>query len=442
MRPSSFEFGWGSIFRLGLVQTALGAMVVLATSTFNRVMVVELALPAMLPGMLVALHYVVQVFRPRMGHGADVGGRSTPWILGGMAVLGFSTLAAAGATALLAESRAGGTALGVAAYLGIGAGAGAAGTSLLVLLAKRVAPARRAGAASMVWLMMIAGFAITATSAGRFLDPYSPARLVAVTACVVALALAVTVAALWRLEGRSGEAQFVANRPERMAFRTALAEIWQEAHARRFTVFVFISMLAYSAQDLILEPFAGLVFGNTVGQSTTLSGIQHQGVFFGMLGVALLCRAFNGRLAGSLKFWTVAGCMASAAALWALASASLAPEGWPLRGTVLALGLANGAYAVAAIGSMMANAARGAPGREGIRMGLWGAAQGVAFGLGGFMGTLASDLAQAWLGSVQQSYALVFGLEGALFLFAALLAARLDSVRANRGGLARSSAFS
>ena len=41
-------FGWGSIFRLGLVQTALGAMVVLATSTFNRVMVVELALPELL----------------------------------------------------------------------------------------------------------------------------------------------------------------------------------------------------------------------------------------------------------------------------------------------------------------------------------------------------------------------------------------------------------
>ena len=441
-RQLSDEFGWGSILRLGLVQTSLGAMVVLATSTFNRVMVVELALPAMLPGVLVALHYMVQVFRPRMGHGADIGGRSTPWILGGMLVLGLSTIAAAAATALLGDSGWAGTALGVVAYLGIGAGAGAAGTSLLVLLAKRVAPARRAGAASAVWLMMIAGFAITATSAGRFLDPYSPTRLLAVTACVVGLALVLTLVALARLEGRGLQGFPAARTSDRARFFSALGEIWQEAHARRFTIFVFVSMLAYSAQDLILEPFAGHVFGNSVGQSTTLSGIQHQGVFFGMLGVAILCRVFNGRLAGSLKFWTVAGCMASAAALWALASASLTPDGWPLRGTVLALGLANGAYAVAAIGSMMANAARGAPGREGIRMGLWGAAQGVAFGLGGFMGTLASDLARSMLASVQQSYALVFALEGALFLVAALLAARLDSVRASRGALARSSAFS
>ena len=80
-------FGWGSIARLGLVQMALGAIVVLTTSTLNRVMVVELALPALLPGMLVALHYLVQIARPRMGHGSDVGGRRTPWIVGGMAAL-------------------------------------------------------------------------------------------------------------------------------------------------------------------------------------------------------------------------------------------------------------------------------------------------------------------------------------------------------------------
>ena len=61
--------GWVGIVRLGLVQTALGAIVVLTTSTLNRVMVVELALPAILPGVLVALHYLIQVMRPRLGYG-------------------------------------------------------------------------------------------------------------------------------------------------------------------------------------------------------------------------------------------------------------------------------------------------------------------------------------------------------------------------------------
>ena len=63
--------GWLGIVRLGLVQTALGAIVVLTTSTMNRVMVIELALPAMLPGALVAWHYALQALRPRWGFGAD-----------------------------------------------------------------------------------------------------------------------------------------------------------------------------------------------------------------------------------------------------------------------------------------------------------------------------------------------------------------------------------
>jgi BCD family chlorophyll transporter-like MFS transporter len=423
-RTASTHLGWLGILRLGVVQAALGAMVVLATSTFNRVMVVELALPAMLPGLLVAVHYMTQVVRPRMGYGSDVGGRSTPWIVGGMVVLGASTLLSAMATARMSNDVVVGTALALVGYLGIGLGVGAAGTSLLVLLAKRVAPARRAAAASTVWLMMIAGFAVTATTAGRFLDPYTSARLVAVTAGVVGIALVLAVAALWRLERTADRA-----RPEATtshpAFRAALAEVWAESEARRFTIFVFVSMLAYSAQDLILEPFAGVVFGNSVGESTKLAGLQHQGVFFGMLGVAVAGSVFKGRLLGSLKFWTVTGCVASAGALWALSAASMHGPGWPLGLNVLLLGIANGAFAVAAIGSMMANAANGAGSREGVRVGIWGAAQALAFGLGGFAGTVVSDVAHALLGAPVLAYAVVFGLEGFLFLVSALLASQL-----------------
>jgi hypothetical protein len=97
-------FGWASVARLGLVQACLGAVVVLTTSTLNRVMVVELALPALLPGVLVALHYLVQMARPRMGHGSDVGGRRTPWIIGGMAVLGLGGVVAALATVWMART--------------------------------------------------------------------------------------------------------------------------------------------------------------------------------------------------------------------------------------------------------------------------------------------------------------------------------------------------
>ena len=95
------SLGWPGIVRLGLVQTALGAIVVLTTSTLNRVMVVELALPAVIPGALVTLHHIMQLLRPRMGYGSDLGARRTPWIVGGMTALALGGAGAAAATAVM-----------------------------------------------------------------------------------------------------------------------------------------------------------------------------------------------------------------------------------------------------------------------------------------------------------------------------------------------------
>ncbi|WP_293367976.1 BCD family MFS transporter [Nevskia sp.] len=420
--------GWFGIVRLGFVQAALGAIVVIATSTMNRVMVVELALPAMLPGALVALHYAVQILRPRLGFGSDVGGRRTPWIIGGIGVLGVGGVLAAIAIGLMATQVAAGIALAVLAFMLIGVGVGAAGTSLLVLLAKQVEPGKRAAAATIVWMMMILGFVATTVIVGNLLDPYSAERLVAITAAVAVAALAIALVATFGLERPSLTEPEAAKPP----FKVALREVWSESRARRFTIFVFVSMLAYSAQDLILEPFAGSVFGFTPGESTKLAGVQHGGVFVGMILVALAGTGWRGRRIGSLQQWTVGGCVASCIALAALAFGGLAGSGWPLRENVFLLGVANGAFAVAAIGSMMSYASDGRTGREGVRMGLWGAAQAIAFGIGGFAGAAASDVARAMIGADGPAYALVFAAEALMFLVAARLASRLTAAPSTR----------
>lgn len=423
--------GWIGIVRLGLVQTALGAIVVLTTSTLNRVMVVELALPAVLPGTLVALHYGVQILRPRLGYGSDLSGRATPWIIGGMAVLALGGVGAAGATAWMEAQPVGGIALAVVAFMLIGVGVGAAGTSLLVLLAKRVEAGRRAAAATIVWLMMIAGFIITAIVAGYFLEPFSLPRLVAVTAGVAAAAFVLTLVAVWNVEGPVARAEPDATDASPMtmpAFREALVQVWGEPRARRFAIFVFVSMLAYSAQDLILEPFAGIVFGFTPGESTRLAGVQNGGVLLGMLFVAAAGSAVGGSRMASI---TIGGCVASAAALASLAVAGVVGPAWPLRTSVFVLGVANGVFAVAAIGSMMGLAGEGRASREGVRMGLWGAAQAIAFGLGGLLGTAAVDLTRYLLAAPGVAYALVFAAQAILFLVAAGLAARVNQPRAD-----------
>ncbi len=423
--------GWFGIVRLGLVQAALGAVVVLATSTMNRVMVVELALPAVVPGALVALHYMIQILRPRLGHGSDQGGRRTPWIVGGMAVLGVGGVLAACATALMRSDLIAGLALAVLAFMMIGIGVGAAGTSLLVLLAKRVAPKRRAASASIVWVMMIAGFAITAGTAGHFLTPFSMDKLIRVTACVSAAAFLIAVAAVWRVEGRAlPAASDAAPSPaERTSFAQALLDVWREPRARRFAIFVFVSMLGYSAQELILEPFAGAVFNLAPGETAKLTGMQHAGALVGMILVALTGTALAGGRFGSMRTWTIAGCIGSAAGLLALALAGFVGPAWPLLPSVFALGAANGAFAVSAIGSMMGLAGEGRGAREGVRMGLWGAAQAVAFALGGLIATVASDVLRAAMGSPAAAYAAVFLGEAALFLVAARLAAAVFQTR-------------
>jgi BCD family chlorophyll transporter-like MFS transporter len=416
--------GWLGIARLGLVQSAIGSVVMLASSLLNRVMVVEYSQAATLPAGLVAFHYAVQLSRPKWGHGSDVGWRRTPWIIGGMAVLASGGVLATQATTMLSGPFLPALALSILAYAMIGAGVGAAGTSLLALLATRTAPARRPAAASLTWIMMILGIVVTAGMAGKLLDPFTPQRLLQVAMGVAGGAFSLACIAVIGIEGKSVSQDKPAVPPA--AFGVALRGIWDDPVTRLFSIFVFVSMLAYSTQDLILEPFSGLVFGLTPGQSTSLSGVQHQGVLLGMILVGIGGHGFGGRAGLKLKRWIVGGCIGSALALAALAMAATAGPGWPLAPTVFMLGFANGVFAVAAIGSMLDLAGRGGPGHEGIRMGLWGAAQAAAFGIGGFFGASAVDAGRHLFGADAPAFELVFAIEAGMFLCAAMIAARLS----------------
>lgn len=415
--------GWVGIVRLGLVQACIGGVVVLATSTLNRVMTVELKMLATIPALLVAWHYVVQVTRAKWGHSSDRGTRRTPWIVGGMGVLGLGTLLATdGALATTASPLLGGAML-VLGFSLIGMGVGACGTSLLALLAAEVAPRRRAAAAAITWTMMIAGFVISTAITSLLLEPYSPQRLGLVVTGVAAVTLVVTWLATWRLEtGRRTPAPEV-----QVPFRAALADVWADPVAKAFTGFIFVAMVAYAMQDLILEPFAGLRFGYTVAESTRLASMQHSGALLGMVGMGILGTLTGGHRAAALRIWTVIGCSASALALAGLGVGAGVGETWPLKANVFALGLANGVFTVAAIGMMMERAGSGGPGKEGIRMGLWGAAQAMAFALGGFLGAAGVDMGRLAGLAPHGAFSISFTVEALVFLAAGYMAWRLPA---------------
>ncbi len=410
--------GWDGILRMGLVQAMLGAVVVLVTVTMNRVMLVELRLPATLPAFLVALQYFVQVIRPAMGHGSDRGGRRVPWIRGGVLLMAGSALLAAESLALIGGgARSAGIALAVLAYALIGIGVGTAGTALLALLGQAVAPSRRASAAAVVWMMMIAGIAVCAGVAGHALAPFSLHRLFVVTGIVAALAVGLAILATIGIERRPAVRTVAA--PGGPTLGAALAQAWRDPVARRFTVFVALSMLAYSAEEILLEPFAGFVFAWPPGSTAQLTGQQHAGALVGMLLVAVLS---PWRWSPPVRHWVLGGCLLSALALAGLADCALAGQSALLSPLVLLLGLGNGVFAVAAIGAMMQMAGRRG---GGVRIGLWGAAQALAMGTGDLGAGIAMQASMRFLTAPASAFAVLLGLEAVLFGAAALQAMRV-----------------
>ncbi|MEL7091878.1 MAG: MFS transporter [Pseudomonadota bacterium] len=401
--------GWPLLIRVCLVNAAIGGMAALPVNLFNRLMTVELALPALLPGLLVALHYAVQLTRPVWGHRSDAKGGRTPFIIGGMALVGAGVIGAAWGIQVAETSLTTALIIWCVSYIFIGLGIGAAGTSFLALLASMTG-ARKGGSATLAWLMLIAGAIIASVGTGIALEPYSPARLITVVSSVVAIALLVTVAAIWKVE--EGPQRSDETRTDQTLV-AALRQTWADPVARGFTGFVFLSILAFYLSELILEPFTGHIHGLGPEDSTKLSGGKDGAALLGMISAGVLSQL---RI-GSLRFWAITGCVISALGLLAL-GAQL-----PLIPSTVALGLGNGLFVVGAVGSMMQLAAAHAR-ATGTRMGVFGAAQAIAAGLAGLMATATLDLARLTL-SDGTAYALVFTFEAVLFLAAALVAARI-----------------
>ena len=427
-QASTHGIGWFSIIRLGTVQAAIGAIVMLATSLLNRVMVVEYAIAASVPAGLVAWHYGVQLTRPVWGHNSDRSAHRSTWIIGGLGVLALGTLLSVDATIMMASKGVFPVFLAIAGFSMIGLGVGMSGTALLALLASRVSVERKPAAAAISWTMMVAGIVVAAGVSGSYLDPFTETRLAIVTSIVVLVAFCAAVLALHGLERGSQPVDSGMPKPN-IPLREVIQNIWDDGPARRFTYFVFISMLAYSMQDLILEPFAGFVFNMSPGESTKLAGVQHSGILLGMLisgaGGSLLARKYG----QNPRLWIILGCFSSAIMLVGLSFAATVGPVWPLKANVFALGVANGVFAVAAVGAMLQLASDGRASGEGARMGVWGAAQAIAFGAGGLLGAVIVDQLRARIGQDSIAFQTVFAVEAAMFVVAALIATATHMTR-------------
>ena len=412
---------WFSIFRLGIVQLCIGSIVVLPLSTFNRLMVVELALPALLPGFLIALHYGVQITRPSWGYISDQEKDRTKWIKRGMIILGLGGIMAAFSITIFTFSFAVGILTSILAYSLIGLGVGSSGTPLLAMLAAHTRNNQKAAAASITFLMMIFGLAFTAIIVGNLLDPYSNEKLIAIVTSIAILANIFTYISIFGIEKKLSTKYQTAHNKEtgtETSLIFGIKQIWNEPEARLFTFFVFLSMTAFFMQEVILEPFAGKIFKLTPGESTALSGMKDGGSILGIIFVILCISTFK---LGSEKFWLITGCLISAVSLFLICvlGVSLADQAL-LKIAVLTLGIANGVFTAGILGTMMKLASEGqTENREGTRMGLWGASQAYAAGIAALISTSLVDIFSSFINQPAMSYGMVFSIQGMLFILSA-----------------------
>jgi BCD family chlorophyll transporter-like MFS transporter len=91
---ASADLPLSRLLRLSLIQVSVGMCLVLLVGTLNRVMIVELGVPATLVGVMLALPLLAAPFRALIGHKTDthksaLGWRRVPYIyLGTMVQFG------------------------------------------------------------------------------------------------------------------------------------------------------------------------------------------------------------------------------------------------------------------------------------------------------------------------------------------------------------------
>lgn len=423
------ELPLGRLLRLSLFQVSVGMALVLLNGTLNRVMIVELGVPAWLVALMVALPLVFAPFRALLGFRSDnhrslLGWRRVPYIwfgtllqFGGLAIMPFALILLSGDSNGPAWIGQAGAAM---AFLLVGAGLHTTQTAGLAL-ATDLAPAdSRPRVVALLYVMLMVGTVASALAFAALLADFSQLRLIRVIQGAAVVTVLLNVAALWKQEARD-PARTAPNLP-----RPAFGESWRAfsrgGRSSRLLVAVGLGTAAFSMQDILLEPYGGQVLGLSVGATTALGALLAGGSLagFAVAGRSLGRGADPHRVAG---FGAVAGLAAFSAVIFAapLGSAQLFRAG-----TVL-IGFGGGLFAV---GTLTAAMALARDGQSGLALGAWGAVQatsaGVAIALGGAIRDAVSGLAlQGALGPAMDGpaagYGVVYHVE-ILLLFATMAA--------------------
>jgi BCD family chlorophyll transporter-like MFS transporter len=423
------ELPLGRLLRLSLFQVSVGLAVVLLVGTLNRVMIVELGVPAWLVAVMISLPLVFAPFRALVGFRSDthksvLGWRRVPYIwmgtllqFGGLAIMPFALIVLSGDSNGPPVFGHIGAAL---AFLLVGAGLHTTQTVGLALATDLAPPESHPKVVALLCMMLLLGMIGGALTYGALLAHFTEVKLIQVVQGTALATMILNVVALWKQEARN-PAMTARDRVE-PTFKEAWETFNQQPKAKRRLVALGMGTVAFSMQDILLEPYGGQVLHLAVGTTTILSALLAVG---GLSGFGLAARLL-GRGADAYR-------LAGAGALTGLAAFSAVIFAAPLNslglfalGTAL-IGFSAGLFAHCTLTAAMGTARNG---QIGLALGVWGAVQASAAGLAVAAGGLIRDgvsilatngvLGEA-MANEATGYSVVYHIEIAL-LFATLIA--------------------
>ncbi|HET9222048.1 MAG TPA: BCD family MFS transporter [Roseiflexaceae bacterium] len=431
---------FAKILRLGLIHVAVAITLVPINGTLNRVMIGEMALPATLVAILISLPYLFSPLQVWIGSYSDRhplwGYRRTPYIaLGLLLCIGGAALAPTAAFLMAGigvdGSQAaghGGTAtqgvlLGLLAFGAWGMGFNFATVSYLSLATDMAGEEQRARTVGVMWFMLIVGVIITAITIGHSLDPYTPAALFRAFYATCGVALALGFGGLIGLEQRGSAARTGA----RQSFATLLRLIGGNPQARLFFVYLVVLLIALLGQDLLLEPFAGQVFGAPVDETTRYTGYWGAMLLIGLLVASPLTRRVGKRRAAAL------GGLVAGAGLLMIALSGIAGQKGLFIPALVTFGFGSGVSTAANLALMLDMTLAG---QVGAFIGAWGMADALARLCGNLLAGTVRDGIQSLTSSVTAGYVTVFLLEALALGISLLLLRHIDVARFQAGGTA------
>jgi BCD family chlorophyll transporter-like MFS transporter len=426
--------------RLGLFQACLGALAVLTLGIFNRLLIDDFQVPAVLTALALGCQQLVAFTRVWFGKRSDqtrwAGLKRTPFILGGAAAFCF-LFWLAGTTVLWVASaaQAGDSAavlirslLLALIFLLYGTAISASSTPFAALLVDITNERERPALVSVVWSMLTVGIVFGAIVASRFLgSACASADLTVVVAAVRQLTVAapllifgLILLAVVGVEPRQPVATFKKSNRE-LGFAESIQLLRADPQVAYFFCVLCLFTFSLFLQEAVLEPYGGAVFEMSVCDTTRLNALWGIGTLIGIASTGFLLVPKLGPQRTALL-----GGVISAIFLVAMA-ASGALQSVPLFKFALVLfGYGAGVGTNACLTLMLGLTS---PQLAGTFIGLWGLAQAYARGFATVAGGGLLSLFGGFFGSQNSygAYASVFLLQAIGLLLAGILLLRVDT---------------